>query len=401
MPYCRSVWVPANAEQLEIAAASGDLVETATFDGKLSLPTPKRNASLAIDVAAMSTDGGVLVYGLGEDQNDRLTVTKPFPLAGVADRVAQIVETSIAEPPFIEARPLELPTDPSRGYLLVVVPQSARAPHQVIVGGDLRFYGRGARGNRILTEAEVARLYRRRERWELDANSLLEAEIERWPYSPVPQLGYMFAFVRPLAADDEILERATEHGDGEGLLRGPVQEAMTNSHTTRYDPKLARAPFVTQRGAYGWTLSTASETERVDPANTPYTATLDVDSDGTGHLFVGRAAEVHRERLYVLEVVVAGNLAAFLAGMGVVYDRAGYAGQVDVGVAVMGIGNSLSLSVHGRAVLHPRIFRAPDFKRTGRFAAAELSANPRDVALGLVRRLIDATAGRDYDPLTA
>jgi hypothetical protein len=54
----------------------------------------------------------------------------------------------------------------SRRACVSSVPQSSRAPHQVTVGGDLRFYGRAAKGNRILTEGEVARLYRRREEWE-------------------------------------------------------------------------------------------------------------------------------------------------------------------------------------------------------------------------------------------
>jgi len=45
----------------------------------------------------------------------------------------------------------------------VIVPQSARAPHMVIVKGDNRYYGRDARGNRVLNEGDVARLYERRQ----------------------------------------------------------------------------------------------------------------------------------------------------------------------------------------------------------------------------------------------
>ena len=77
----------------------------------------------------MGPDGGVLVYGLGEDEHKHLTELAPFKLAGAAERIAQIVQTSIAEPPYIETRPLPCDGDVARGYLAVVVPQSPRAPH--------------------------------------------------------------------------------------------------------------------------------------------------------------------------------------------------------------------------------------------------------------------------------
>jgi hypothetical protein len=46
--------------------------------------------------------------------------------------------------------------------MAVIVPQSACAPHQVTVKGDRGSTGRDARGNRRLTEGDVARLYARR-----------------------------------------------------------------------------------------------------------------------------------------------------------------------------------------------------------------------------------------------
>jgi hypothetical protein len=76
------------------------------------------------------------------------------------------VNTSITEVPYIEVKPHALPDDPTKGYIVVVVPASPRAPHQVTVKGEYRFYGRGATGNRLLNEGEIARLYARRERYE-------------------------------------------------------------------------------------------------------------------------------------------------------------------------------------------------------------------------------------------
>jgi predicted HTH transcriptional regulator len=175
------MWTPKTASEVEEAAARGDLEETHTFDAKVALPTSKKNHDLAVDVDAMTVDGGSLIYGLGEDKNKRLTVLSPIVLAGARERVAQIVETSISEPPFIRIHAPPTDADLTKGYLVVEVPQSPRAPHQVTSGGDLRFYGRGPTGNRILTEGEVAQLYRRREQWEVDREQLLAAEVSAAP----------------------------------------------------------------------------------------------------------------------------------------------------------------------------------------------------------------------------
>jgi hypothetical protein len=90
----------------------------------------------------MTTDGGVLLYGVAEDEDKRATIPRPIELAGAAERVDQIVQTSIAEAPYIDVRPYPTEDDATVGYLLVIVPQSVRAPHQVTVNSDLRFYGR-------------------------------------------------------------------------------------------------------------------------------------------------------------------------------------------------------------------------------------------------------------------
>src|SRR3954453_2576117 len=102
------MWIPNDTAEIERAARAGDLSETPSFDAKADLPQPKKNADLATDVAAMATDGGVLLYGVAEDEHKRPTIPKPIPLAGAADRIGQIVSTSIAEVPYIEA-PREYP----------------------------------------------------------------------------------------------------------------------------------------------------------------------------------------------------------------------------------------------------------------------------------------------------
>src|SRR5215207_8708854 len=111
------MWVPATEHEILAAIEAKDLVETASFDAKASLPAKGKSKDLAIDVAAMSNDGGTLLYGVGEDENGRPTVPQPFKLAGARERVDQIVRTSISEPPDIQVREIQTNEDPSLGYL--------------------------------------------------------------------------------------------------------------------------------------------------------------------------------------------------------------------------------------------------------------------------------------------
>jgi schlafen family protein len=107
----------------------------------------------------MANDGGILLYGVGEDKNRRPTILQPISLAGARERVHQIVRTCISEPPNIQVREIQTDDAPSLGYLVVAVPPSPRAPHMVTVDKDHRYYGRSDTGNVPLTEGEVARLY--------------------------------------------------------------------------------------------------------------------------------------------------------------------------------------------------------------------------------------------------
>ncbi len=228
------MWIPRDATDIERAAIGGELEETPGFDAKAELPQPKKNASLAsVDVAAMSTDGGSLLYGVAEDELERPTILRPFDLVGAADRVSQIVSTSITEVPYIDVREYPCDADPSRGYLLVIVPASDRAPHQVTVGRDLRFYGRGAKGNRILSEGEVARLYERRERWQVDRDAVLREVVSNAPVPAVEGQGFAHAFARPVALDPAILERAFGTIGGQHAVHERLLEIDPSDQTPR------------------------------------------------------------------------------------------------------------------------------------------------------------------------
>ena len=120
------MWIPKTEEEIVVMVTSGTLRETETFDAKRELP--KNSKELAKDVAAMATEGGVLLYGVDEDDQGRPTILAPISLAGARERVDHIVSSGIAEAPYISVNPIETAVDRSKGYLVVVVPRSPRAP---------------------------------------------------------------------------------------------------------------------------------------------------------------------------------------------------------------------------------------------------------------------------------
>ena len=89
------MWMPATEQEILAAIEAGDLIETASFDAKVSLPDKGKSKNLAIDVAAMASDGGTLLYGVGEDENGRPAVPQLFGLAGARERVNQIVRVEL------------------------------------------------------------------------------------------------------------------------------------------------------------------------------------------------------------------------------------------------------------------------------------------------------------------
>jgi hypothetical protein len=300
------VWIPESSNAIEAAIAAGTLIETPSFDGKAMLPAvPAKNQDLAVDVASMATDGGVLLYGVKEDRNGALTIPNPIALAGARERVAQIVETSIAEVPVVDIRAYPTTHDPSVGYLLVIVPQSARAPHQVTVGSDLRFYGRGATGDRILGEHEIALLYQRRLSWERDRDALLDQTIADAPFPPSDQFGFVHAFAHPVVSDPGLWDRALNAiGDQERLL-AELRLAATHLQTTSdYDPRLNSLARWDDLGADRVRLSSLDERMRSEG---PGALALDAFLTPMGRADCSRAARSTQTRAWPIQPRPSGS----------------------------------------------------------------------------------------------
>ena len=134
------MWIPTTSAEVERVVQGGLLAEGPTFDAKQQLPD--KSIELAKDMAAMANDGGVLIYGIGEDEAGRPTVLTPLLLANQTERITNIAQTAIMPALKINISALPLETDPTKGYVVVSIPASERAPHMVVVKHEHRYYGR-------------------------------------------------------------------------------------------------------------------------------------------------------------------------------------------------------------------------------------------------------------------
>jgi hypothetical protein len=120
--------------------------------------------ALAGDVAALANSaGGIIVLGIEEDAHARAVAAPGVTISdGEIRRVHQIVADRVAPVPVLEVLPAPDPADPGRGFLVIAVPRSPRAPHAVLVNEGLRFPVRNGTTTRYLSEPEVATAYRER-----------------------------------------------------------------------------------------------------------------------------------------------------------------------------------------------------------------------------------------------
>lgn len=390
------MWIPESTSEIVSRAESGDLEETASFDAKREVY--RSSKKLAKHIAAMSTDGGTLLFGVDEDENGQPTCLSPVDLDGTPERISNIVETCIAEPPEVNIRAYESEDDPSKGYIAVAVPASERAPHMLIKNNDNRFYGRNAKGTRRLSEGDVARLYARRERWERDRDAWLDEIVADAPFEPTEDQGYLHVGVRPLLTKRGLLERAAGGGGKEKMTR-VVHQLISNTDQVSVGGMGAHPPFRAAPGRWqpdGWSVSMGADPsrERYEPRNT---LDLHLREDGEVRLFCGRAADTRGDDLMLMDLLIAEHCVRCLFLSGNLYHSAGHYGTVDVGVAVTGIEGAKPLSndSSNRFFTADHSLEQDQYHRTMRCHAPTLFKNAKGVAADLVGPLLRAALQRE------
>lgn len=174
------IWRPRTWDEVE--ALKGQAQESQALDFKRQIGT---NPEIAKDIAAMTVNGGVLIYGVDEDKRTLVAAElTPVSLKGVEERLHQVAGSRVRPTPDFEVVSIADPSDKTVGVVVVVVPASSQAPHQ----WEERYPVRRGTTTEYLAEPEVERLYRQRQRLSGSpptVEDLLE-EFRQAPGTPLP-----------------------------------------------------------------------------------------------------------------------------------------------------------------------------------------------------------------------
>jgi hypothetical protein len=390
------MWRPQTEAEIQAGITNGIVRESGSFDAKKQLPPSGKNKDLAKDMCAMTVDGGVLLYGLGGRDPTRPDKRDPFDLAGAAERVDQVAQTGIAEPPVIETYDIPSEEQPGKGYLGVVIPASPRAPHMLTIDGDNRYWGRGATGNRLLSEGEVARLYERRERWEVDRERMLDQTIASMPFTfDLNTTGAMVTIAKPVLPGRELLRIAAGDDSIDTFLQRDLLlvARRRDPYPDQGTSGLGDAYSTFRSGAEIWVCSP----QNADPSE-GYQARAELMADGTLTYWHSPVInDVRAPLMLIMERSVTRAVYQGLAAAARVYERAGFHGAIDLAVAVMGIESATGATL--AQGFRQSVYGQPTYRRHDRVTSEELHSDLDGIVRRLVAPLFEVISTQGYDPL--
>jgi hypothetical protein len=244
------IWSPRSEEEIQQAADNGLLVESHYLDLKREVTaTDSGTKGIAKDIAAFAIDGGTILIGVNEETTPPSLY--PIDLKGLAERIEQIGAMRVEEGVIVTTTVIESPPGSERGYLVVSVPASPRAPHMV----DGRYYGRGDKTNVVLSHGEVLRMHERQLIEQEDILVRARAEMD----SLVPGVSdrpFMVLIAEPLGARASLLRSLTSGGNWQGTTFEMVRESGVPEHQ-RFEPNFDGPQFSRRAGGVSVTTGMA------------------------------------------------------------------------------------------------------------------------------------------------
>lgn len=390
------LWIPSSAEELEAAVDAGVLTEThfqeykqfaVADDGKTRLPP-----TLAKSMAGLAVDGGVIIIGVAEDKSHQEFTCAPQPLKGLRDAVDAKALTALS--PSLRVTSKELHRGDGTGYLVVVVPQSPRAPHMV----EGRYYGRGESSTRSLADGEVRRLWSRHLERRAGIHELLAIETGREPVEFYYQRNArLFVVAQPVSADPRLLLEAVPDKNLLEWVQWLSNEQLYRRHRD-YAPTFASEGTV-QRRAHGVARTChfveSDRSIRRDGDNQPsHSRIVDLEfwEDGGLRLYYGRASDELKGQSWILLDAIAGEVAGIIEAARVISAVSGFRGSWSFGVTILGI--------RGLAAYRPNSFLGDgwgfsedDYTEVVEVDHVTLHEDASPVLESLVGRLVRATTG--------
>ena len=378
-------WEPADADELARAAAQGLLQEGHHLDIKRELAGGSgQNREAAKDMASFAVDGGLVIYGV--DEATTPPSANPIPLAGLAERLEQIALTAIAEPLFVRTLVLPAAADPTKGFMVVAVPPSGRAPHMV----DGRYYGRGDKTKIVLSDSQVSVMHEQRVVRERATQGLAEADLRA---APIPSADGILALVaRPLASHTPLLEALSTSHDWHQRSLDLHQRVAASD--VPYAPSLRYATAVSRqpngiRLSHGLNAAGRVSAEGDAERNRRRVVELRLDEDGTVHLLSARAVEVREGWTWIFEKLIIGNTRHLVALCREIATLTGYRGGWHLSIAIDGLHGGVSWNLSDRH-LDSHVYSQNGYQRATTASAEELDAAPEGVVARLVGPLLRA-----------
>lgn len=370
-------------------AIDNGLTETHYLDFKRELAlSDGARKDLAIDVASLAVDGGVLVIGVDEEDRSAPPKLTPVDLTGLAERVVQIAGMRPDEGIPVRTQSVPSADGNNLGYLFVLVPQSPRAPHQV----DGRYYGRADRTNRRLSDAEVRRLHAQQIAAQrdilVDAREELNALADDRAYPPP----LLLLLAEPLGGGDDPLVALTESDTMPETVFEMVRAAVVREHQ-QFEPSLKSVARVIRRA------NAVAATTVVQDANTEsfvgsFEGVAEVRLHESGRIILASRRPVvfptDPGEPLVFEAAIVGHADLLVRLTALVSQKYGMAGSWRFGLVVTGVrgAKSYGLSLPPLYDTGGPGFSDELYQRATSASLAELEQSPEQVVRRLVSPLL-------------
>jgi hypothetical protein len=405
-------WEPSTESELLQAYNEGMLEERNWCDLKREVENTKgANKELARDLASFATDGGTLIIGLDEAEPDGNPL-HPVLLANQAERIERIALDRIDPPLTISCTLVKSEADETAGYILVHVPASAMAPHQV--GGI--YYGRGDKTKRSLPDSEVQRLFARRADWTKGIEEDLRSAVHADPFGEDGEHGHLFLVAKPTGGWQGIFQDFTAGPNWKNNLQRIRQSTVADPIVSQIlHSMFPREPIsfhfnymlTTRKTSHGALLTSRGINVPYDDPAELATLDLEVGEDGGVRFFYGGAvrnaqkenSEGRQEpRIYLVPVMQA--IREFIKAIAVLSDLAGYAAMWDIGLAITNLNGAYGIGISTWGASSAETWSDKSYERMTRASVAEVGKMPALVAERLIGRLLRTYSADDqFRPL--
>jgi hypothetical protein len=384
---------------------SGAISESHHLEAKrMVAPGKGANLELARDLASLAVGGGVLLLGVDEDKQTGTFSLAPQPLRDLSERVEQVSQTRIAPRLTVRFQEIRSATDAEVGYLIVDVPPSPDAPHMV----EGRYYGRGDKTKYVLADGEVRRIMGLSRDRRVRFRDRLAAEVERGPAPPhAPPEAHLFVVAAPSTGRPEMLHDALVRSGsslrdwGQTTLLGgapgapPLWSPDAYNESDRSDP-VRLEPSANGIGMYHHQtfaprITDSEDDEDIWPS-TLHLFRLEIDDDGTIHLFCGVVTEKGRdysstaERRVTRTPLVAGLMARVVRTAVEVSNAVTYTGSWDIGLQLTNLRGAISSPDGWNVGESPVAYSEDGYSAAGQFLVDELSRDEPTVVIRLCGR---------------